>query len=270
MTRQLAAVALLAAALAALGQAPAPTVSPIMAITKPSHDVTLTFVRAGAISEILVKEGDTVATGQILAKQDDREEQAALTYDRFKSEDRTRIEAQDAILAQKRVDLEKMKATGVATRFEMDNAALEVKIAEANVKLTTFEHEQDGRKYAQTKIAVDKLTLRSPVPGLVEQVMMKVGEMVDPQQSKVVRIVQIDPLWVDVPVPLTAARTMTTGSPATVQMADGNRAGKIIHIANVADAASDTLLVRVEIPNKQKTPAGERVRVTFDNKTASR
>ena len=39
--------------------------------------------------------------------------------------------------------------------------------------------------------------------------------------------------------------------------------GRIINIATVADAASDTLRVRVEAPNPTKRPAGERVAVTF-------
>ena len=39
--------------------------------------------------------------------------------------------------------------------------------------------------------------------------------------------------------------------------------GRIINIATVADAASDTLRVRVEVANPLKRPAGERVAVAF-------
>jgi hypothetical protein len=39
--------------------------------------------------------------------------------------------------------------------------------------------------------------------------------------------------------------------------------GKILHISSVADAASDTLQCRVEVPNPDKRPAGERVLVQF-------
>jgi hypothetical protein len=36
-------------------------------------------------------------------------------------------------------------------------------------------------------------------------------------------------------------------------------------VATVADSASDTLLVRVEVNNDAHTPAGERVSVSFPN-----
>ena len=42
--------------------------------------------------------------------------------------------------------------------------------------------------------------------------------------------------------------------------------GRVIHIAAVADAASDTRLVRVEIPNKIGLPAGCQVTVSFGAK----
>jgi len=39
--------------------------------------------------------------------------------------------------------------------------------------------------------------------------------------------------------------------------------GTIIFVAAVADAASGTLRVRVEVPNKTRRPAGEHVVVSF-------
>ena len=39
--------------------------------------------------------------------------------------------------------------------------------------------------------------------------------------------------------------------------------GRIIFVAAVADAASGTLRVRIEVPNKARRPAGEHVLVTF-------
>ena len=90
------------------------------------------------------------------------------------------------------------------------------------------------------------------------------GESVE-QQTKVIRVVSIDPLWIEVPVPLETARTLKLGNTARVKFADLKDAqqGKITHIAAVADAASDTLQVRLEVPNSALRPAGERVRVDF-------
>ena len=43
----------------------------IEAVTRPSADVLLSFVNAGKIREIAVKEGDLVKKGQILLRQND-------------------------------------------------------------------------------------------------------------------------------------------------------------------------------------------------------
>ena len=75
-----------------------------------------------------------------------------------------------------------------------------------------------------------------------------------------------DPLWIDVPVPLTKTKGLKNDQSAEVEFigSSGPAAeGKIIHIAAVADAASDTLTVRVEVANHTGRPAGEHVHVRF-------
>lgn len=253
-----------AAVVLGLGSAVVRGEEAVPAITKPSQDVTLSFSQPARVAEVPVKEGEAVTKGQLVAKQDDRAEVAACELDKFKAEDDTQTEVKQAILEQKKVDLQKKKASGVASTFELSEAKLEVTVAEANVKLAKFDHAQDGRKYFQTKTMLEKMRLESPVTGMVEQCMVKVGEGVD-YQTKVMRIVNIDPLWVEAPVKLAEARQIAKGNGARVAFSDGKaREGKVIFVANVADAASDTLLVRVEVGNPSKVPAGERVTVTFE------
>ncbi len=47
-------------------------------VTKPREEPKVVFVGPGVVMKIEVKEGDTVKAGQVLAVQDDREEQAKL------------------------------------------------------------------------------------------------------------------------------------------------------------------------------------------------
>ena len=68
------------------------------------------------------------------------------------------------------------------------------------------------------------------------------------------------------------ARTLKLGGPATAEFpnTDGKRVdGKIVFLAAVADAASETRLVRVEVANPSDRPAGERVRVRFSGAQAT-
>ena len=199
----------------------------ITAITIPSADVTLSFVQPGLISKVLIKEGDKVTAEQLLIQQD--------------------LEAAEASLAQKKVDLKRLEwaaGRGSATDLEVEHARLEVKIAQ---------------------IIVDRMCLKSPIEGTIDKVEVEVGEAIN-GLADVVRVVKTDPLWVDVPVPLADGRTLKVGQLAEVKFPDSEKdvsQAKIIYVSTVADAASSTLRVRIEVPNKLNRPAGEHVCISF-------
>ncbi len=240
----------------------------IAAITIPSADVTLSFIQPGRIAKVHVREGDLVKANQILVQQDDALEQAQLSLIREQSKDTTQIESQKASLAQKRVYLERLQwaaERGSATELEVQEARLEVKIAEFSLKTARFEHEQNKRKYREAKIRVDNMSLKSPMAIRVEKVEVEVGESID-RLVNAVRAVRIDPLWIDVHLPLEKGKTLRPDQTAKVIFpGNGQDAleGKIIFISTVADAASSTLRVRIEVPTESNRPAGEHVNVFF-------
>jgi RND family efflux transporter MFP subunit len=242
----------------------------IEAITKPGADVTLSFVRPGRIAEVLVREGQQVdAGGQVLVKQDDSAEQAMLAQLEKKKDDTVRIRAAQAQLDQKKVDLKKIEwaaERGAATKLEVEHARLDVTIADLSLELARFEHKQDELKYDEVFLQVKRMRLVSPIKGRVEQIFAEEGESVDSLQN-VIRIVQVDPLWVDVYVPLEESADLHVRQQAFVEFKKSQAdkvTGEIIHVSSVADAASETLMVRVKVPNPQRRPAGERVDVGFE------
>ncbi len=244
--------------------------SGIRAITKPSADVAQSFVQPGRIAAMYFKEGDTVKTGQALVQQDDAAEQVLLAQLKAQSEDVTQIRASEASLAQKKVDLQKLEkaaASNAATALEVEHAKLDVTIAQLSLDLARFEHEQAGRKYQEQKIRVENMQLKSPIDGCIEKIEVEVGESVN-TTIEVIRVVQVDPLWIDAPVPLTQATGLKAGMTARVELAESGKKGligegRISFVGAVADAASGTLRVRIEVPNKARRPAGEHVLVSF-------
>jgi RND family efflux transporter MFP subunit len=247
----------------------------IAAITNPSADVTLSFVQPGRIERIHIKEGDAVKAGQVLAQQDDAVDRARLAQLEADSKNMTNIEAGKASLDQKKVDLQKLEiaaARNAATELEVEHAKLDVKIAELSLELALFEHEQAVRKYEEAKLQIDNMSLKSPIDGRVEKLEVETGESVNALES-VVRAVQIDPLWIDVPVPLANASTLACDGAAEVIFQGLGKTtvkGRVIFIAAVADAGSGTLRVRIEVPNKAKRPAGEHVTVVFSTSQEER
>jgi RND family efflux transporter MFP subunit len=257
-----------AASGARLGEGASRSGTGITAITIPSADVTLSFVQAGRIAEVRVREGEAVKGGQVLVEQDDAVDQARLAQLEAESQDTTQIQAAEASLAQKKVDLQKLEtaaAHSAATELEVEYAKLNVTIAGLSLQVAVFEHEQAKRKYEEAKLQIDNMSLKSPIGGSVEKIDVETGESVNALAS-VVRVVQIDPLWIDVPVPLAKARNLQYGNITRVEFPDPKKMtaeGMVTYIGAVADAASGTLRVRIQVPNKSKRPAGEHVSVIF-------
>lgn len=240
----------------------------IAAITNPSADITLSFVQPGRIAKVHFKEGDTVKAGAVLVQQDDAVERARLAQLEAESQNTINIKAGEASLAQKRVDLKKLEkaaALNAATALEVEHAKLDVKIAELSLQVAVFEHEQAQRKYDEAKLQIDNMSLKSPIDGSIEKIDVETGESINALESAV-RVVQIDPLWIDVPVPLAETTNLRYGNTAQVEFTGPGKMsveGTVAFIGAVADAASGTLRVRVEVPNKSNRPAGEHVRVVF-------
>jgi len=246
----------------------APSEAGIQAVTRPSADITLSFVQPGRIALIYFKEGDSVRGGHVLVQLDDTVERAQLAHIKAESENTTQIRASEASLAQRRVDLKKLEkaaARNAATELEVEHAKLSVQIAELSLELAKFEHEQAERKYHEQSVRVENMRIKSPIDGRIEKIQVEAGESVN-ALADVIQVVQIDPVWIDVPVPLARASTLEPGKTAKVEFQGPQKTsteGTIIFVAAVADAASGTLRVRVEVPNKTRRPAGEHVVVSF-------
>ena len=250
----------------ALGQAQGATPeSPtgIEAITKPSQEVKLGFVHPGILYKLLVKEGQAVKEGDLLVQQDDTAEQAQLEQLKEAAEDLTRVKAAQAQLEQKKVDQIKMEQAfkkGASTELEVQHAKLDVIIAGFQLDVENFQRKQDALKQRELQLQIDRMRIKSPVTGLVEEILVREGESSD-ALAKVVRVVKIDPLWVDVPMPLSQTTKLQIGAELNVQLGGTMVKGKVIFLAAVAESASSTRLVRLEVPNPSGRPAGERVEI---------
>lgn len=238
----------------------------ITAFTNPSEDVTLSFVQAGSIARINYREGDRVKLGDVLVQQDDTVEQIRLAQLEAESNDTSKVKAAELTLKQRGVDLKRVKAAGASVSpTEVDYAELNLQIAELQLHVAELQHEQAKRKYEEAKSQIERMRLKSPIEGRLEKFEIETGESVRALDN-VVRVVRTDPLWIDAEVDLAQTAKLKYGDTAIVKFPTPNETtieGTIIFIASVADAASDTLKVRIQIPNKSNRPAGEQVVITF-------
>lgn len=235
-------------------------------VALPCKDVTIKFLRPGRINDIPVKESQKIKKGDVLAKLDDSEERQSYEQDKARAEDETKVNAQLAIRNHEEAKLNKMKygkENGAVSSFELEEAKLSVLVEGAKVDLTNFEHKMEKIKAQQSKIVLDKMVIVSPMDGQIETQFAKSGESVEPS-TNVVRVIDLSSLHIESPVPFAAANKLKEKDKAVVRFSDKSTAeGEVIFIAGMADAASGTLLVRVEVKNAENRRAGDRVKLEF-------
>jgi len=249
----------------------------IEAVTHPSYDGMLSFPVAGRVLEVPVKVGQRVKKGDLLVQMDDRVELARLEQLKKESQNDVHIKSAKAQQEQKGLELKRAKILHkkrAATDTELEQAVLAYKINGYSVELAEFELAQAGLQYKEIRHQIERMKIVAPCDGIVEELKVECGESVE-QAQDVVRLVKIDPLWVDIPVPLKIVKTLTPGDTVKIYFDEtlkDSGYGQVVHVAVVADAAVDTRIVRVEISNSnpEPRPAGMRVWAKFSDNTAAK
>jgi multidrug efflux pump subunit AcrA (membrane-fusion protein) len=110
---------------------------------------------------------------------------------------------------------------------------------------------------------LNQRTISSPINGVVVERYLSPGEHIS--QEKIFKIAQIDPLNVEVIVPVELFGSVKPGNFGEVRLdplLPGTYKAKVTVVDRVVDAASGTFGVRLELPNPgNKIPAGIRCAV---------
>ena len=233
--------------------------------TKPSDQRDITFNGPGVVGNLAVKEGDAVQAGQTLIDQDDTVEVASLAVIEFQAVSKVQVEAAQAKLDYQKVELgrkQKMADQKVVGMSELEEAKVEVIMAEKQVELADQERHQKELEAVEQKKKIALKHLASPITGVVSKINTHVGEA--PAGDKpAMTVVQNDPLWVDVDLPATQVKSLKIGHTLDVRYNDEDRwvSAKVIFIAPVADARAGTEKVRLEMLNPEHRNSGLQVQV---------
>ncbi len=250
----------------------------VRAFTQPSRDAVMGFSLPTQVAEIFVKGGQDVKKGDSLIRGDDAEDQALLrlqqlVVDSDVSVKRARVSMDLAKLEWDK--LEQARSKGAATEQEVDRARLAYDGYRLDYDKAMLTQRQEEVQLDRIKARLKHLMLAAPFDGLVDHVKVDVGQSVG-DNEKIVRVVKVDPLWIDVPAQMQEAGTLAAkvNDPAWVLVEVAGKArvvvGKIVEVAPVADPASRTRRVRVEVPNASgasQIVAGEPAWVRFTEPT---
>ena len=231
--------------------------------------IELQSAEDGILDRVLVKRGHRVKAREIVARLDSQQETLTTARARLRAEAETGINAAKAQNEFRRKEAERLEgllSTDAIPEREYKTALVESRLAEIAVETAVMEHDIAKLEYEQAQSRLERRSIRSPVDGVVVDVTMFPGEYVH-EQATVMTIAEIDPLYVEVFMPVSQYETVQPGMAAIVAPElpiGGNYDAEVAVVDNVFDAASRTFRVRLVLPNADHAlPAGLRCTVRF-------
>jgi RND family efflux transporter MFP subunit len=209
-------------------------------LLEPSLDISVGTPLDGVLEQTLVDRGDTVRAGQVIARLSANVEKATVDYHAAKAEFGERKLKRN----------EELKKNEMISPQEADEMATEHRLAQLELK--------------QKREELNLRTIQSPIDGVVVERFHYTGDLV--RQEKIMRLAQIDPLFVSIVLPAQYFGKIQIGQTykVTAELLDGQYEGKVSQIDKVIDPASATFRARLKLANPgHKLPSGLRCHVEF-------
>jgi membrane fusion protein, heavy metal efflux system len=244
--------------------------APVGCLIEPERVAEVGSPVVGVIDSVRVDRGDSVSAGQPLAVLRTDVERANLGV----AETRARLEADvgaanaNLMLARQRLErTQQLHVVNFVSRQALEQANAEHEVAAQRLAQAKEQSQVLARELGVVQAQLSLRTVRSPFNGVVVERFMNPGERVE--EKPLLRIAMIDPLRIELMLPVAHYGVIAPGSSLTIQPELPNAqpvSARVTRVDKVVDAASNTFRVRLSLPNPgHKLPAGLRCRVDLPN-----
>lgn len=185
----------------------------------------------GILTNVYVKEGQKVSKGQVLAKID------------------------DGGLGQQLAQLQ-IQSDLAKTTFERQKRLWDEKIgSEIQYLQAKSSYESQQEAVNQLKQQLSKTSVRAPFSGTIDDVISEQGSVVAAGQTQLMRIVNLDDMYIETEVPERYVSDVTVGKTVEVEFPVLGKtvSSKIRQASNFINPANRTFKIEVAIPNKEKS-----------------
>lgn len=237
-------------------------------IIKPYLEVSVGTPLEDIIQTVAVDRGDWVTTGQPIILLESSVDEAAVALAKAKAEAEAAIKSAQAKVAFSTRKLERAldlyKSNSIA-KHEVDEAETEKTVSEM-AYLEATENKRIAELEWQRATAVRNLhTIHSPLTGIVVERLLSPGELA--KQAPILKLAQLDPLYVEVFAPLSWLGKLKPGMTADVRPEGYGPMTYSAHVTivnQVVDTVSGTFGVRLEMRNPNNVlPAGLACKADF-------
>lgn len=206
----------------------------------PGKDVKVGALVAGRVDRVFVAEGDPVQPGQPLAHVE-----AQPLKEGVSQAEAQREQAQAALVnaETKLARAERLYKDGIAARQEVDDARAGLVAAKSALK-------QAQATGGIAGVQLGRATLRAPIAGVVAAILVPAGQPVDGNATPVIEVADTRLLDLRAPVPAARVGDVAVGQKAALEVEGvGAVGGQVEAIAPLVDPATNTVVVRVRVPN---------------------
>ena len=240
----------------------------VLGRTIPSHLAKPSFMEVGIVKHWLVKPGDVVKKGQVLGIEDTDLEKLKLRTLEIQAKSSAAVDAATADRDSKKIEFDRKSQLGAdATGTELEEAKLDYEEKEAELRNAQMEHEKQLSDVDSQTGMIEKMQLLSPADGIVKEISIQEGEVVDPNKPDgALTLVTNNPLWVEAAVPSDTALKLKVGDDALVSYKDEPEnwlKAKVIFLDPEVTSGSNTETVRVELSNDENKVSGLWANVRF-------
>ncbi|WP_375688502.1 efflux RND transporter periplasmic adaptor subunit [Pseudooceanicola sp. LIPI14-2-Ac024] len=251
--------------------ASAETLGPFECLVRPNATVEVASAVNGVVDEVLVKQGDFVEKGQVLARLSSDLERLSYDIAKARAEDDTAVKLKDAEVELAHTVLDRqqqLSESQIVAQAKLEEAATEARLAELSSDQARFEREMAKFELRRAEVALAMREIRAPVSGVVVERKLDPGEYTY-EQAQVVTVAQMDPLEVRSFVPAALFREVSGLKTARVHLPspiDATYEAELVSFDVVFDAASRTMGVRLRLENPDnRLPAGMPCTFEFDD-----
>lgn len=238
-------------------------------VIQPNATIKIGSADEGIIDEFLVTRGDHVKKGDLLARLDIKLEQLAAEQAKLRADTDVEIRLANTQLGFRMRETRralKLSVNKHVSDADVDKAKVEEQLDRLSVESAKFDYKTAQIEYQRAKERLERRSIHSPVDAVIVDVEMSAGEYAH-EQAHLLTMAVVDPLFVEVFVPVTYYGQVTKGMMASVVPEDpvgGSYEAEVIVVDQVFDPASRTFGVRLLLPNSDyQLPGGLRCKVRF-------
>jgi RND family efflux transporter MFP subunit len=230
---------------------------PIDGFVTPFRTINVATAETGIVREIIVREGDAVQPGQILARLDDEVHSSLLAIAEKSMQSDGRLKAAETehrMREQRLRKLNELISRGSARPEEVERAAADAEIAAAQLRAIQEELAIKRLDHERARIQWERRTVHAATHAIVLKIHKEAGEFIGPNDPQLMTIVQLDPLLAVFAVPSRHARRLRIGHPVRVRLpeADALVEGAVESVSPVVDGRSGTMRVEVRLSNPER------------------